>query len=516
MSGVPFGEVGRREEGEEVNADIYNVMKSPLDLSPHPLNQKIYGEETPDPDLVESIKNNGLFEPLVIKDSNIIMSGHRRWLAAKEVGLEEVACRHITFKTEKDETIYLIDSNKQRVKTPQQSNNEIRELAKYLKPEMEEKQKVAGAAGNAGAGYGVLGGRPKKDEENPLTPNSAQGGLSEKKPKTKSKTKKRASTALELAAQRQDIGKDTARKRLELEDAANDGDEEAKKQWAKINNGSSTNSCYTAWLKEKKARQKREESKISLGEVPVDDTIKLYQGDCLIELKKLEESSIDLVITDLPYGTTSCAWDSTIDLKKLWQELNRVCKKNAAMVFTAQQPFTWRLCASNPNNFKYELIWVKPNATNPFHAKKMPMKSHENILIFYRAQPTYNPQKEKGDPYVWDSKRTKGEASSLSATGINDRIESDGWRYPKSVIPCEQNRGLHPTQKPTRLMRYLIKTYSNPGDTVLDCTMGSGTTGVAAKETARKFVGIELDSEYFNGAKERIKSATRIMEIGSL
>jgi site-specific DNA-methyltransferase (adenine-specific) len=223
-----------------------------------------------------------------------------------------------------------------------------------------------------------------------------------------------------------------------------------------------------------------------------------------------------LIIADLPYGTTSCEWDSAIDLKKLWPELNRICKKNAAMIFTAQQPFAWRLCASNPNNFKYELIWEKPNATNPFHAKTMPMKAHEDILIFYRKQPTYNPQMVKGKPYVWDSTRTKGEASSLSITGINERIESDGWRYPKSVIDCRQDRGLHPTQKPVKLFAYLIKTYSNPGDTVLDCTMGSGTTGVAAKETGRKFVGIEIEDKYFKIACERIRLATRIMEIDSI
>jgi site-specific DNA-methyltransferase (adenine-specific) len=233
------------------------------------------------------------------------------------------------------------------------------------------------------------------------------------------------------------------------------------------------------------------------------DGIKLINGECLEELSHLKNSSVDMLLVDLPYGTTACAWDSIIDLDKLWKQLERVCKSNAAMVFTAQQPFTWKLCSSNPSAFKYELIWSKPNGTNPFAAKIMPMKRHENILVFYREMPIYNPQMEEGKPYVWNSVRSGGEAGGM-ANG-SDKIENDGKRYPSSILKFKQERGLHPTQKPVALMEWLIKTYTSEGMTVLDCTMGSGTTGVAAKKTNRNFVGIELNADYFEIAKERIK-----------
>ena len=231
----------------------------------------------------------------------------------------------------------------------------------------------------------------------------------------------------------------------------------------------------------------------------------LLNGDCLVELKKLPNSSINMVLCDLPYGTTACKWDSVIQLDLLWNELRRVCKKNSAMVFTAQQPFTWALCASNPKEFRYELIWEKPNGTNPFAAKFMPMKKHENILVFYKSQPTYNPQMEKGKPYVWESKRSGGEAGGITGEQ-NNKIINMGVRYPSSVLKIKQERGLHPTQKPVELMKYLIKTFSNNNDIILDCTMGSGTTGVAALETERRFIGIELDNKYFTLAKYRLES----------
>ena len=231
----------------------------------------------------------------------------------------------------------------------------------------------------------------------------------------------------------------------------------------------------------------------------------LQFGDCLEILPTLAAGSIDMILTDLPYGTTACKWDSIIPLDKLWIELNRVCKLNAAMVFTAQQPFTWKLCASNPANFKYEWIWEKPNGTSPFAAKTMPMKKHETILVFFRKQPTYNPQMETGKPYVWNSKRSKGEAGGI--TGKNEKIDNKGTRYPSSIIKINQERGLHPTQKPVGLLRYLIRTYSNSGDTILDCTMGSGSTGIASMMEERNFVGIENELEYFNTALARIEEA---------
>lgn len=236
----------------------------------------------------------------------------------------------------------------------------------------------------------------------------------------------------------------------------------------------------------------------------IDNKVLLFNEDALKVLHKLPDKSVDLVLVDLPYGTTSCKWDSIIPLDKMWKELNRICKVNSAMVFTAQQPFTWKLCASNPEDFKYELIWSKPNATNPFRAKYAPMKKHENILIFYKKQPVYNPQMETGKPYKWNSRRSGGEAANILQKK-DTPINNTGTRYPSSILPIKQERGLHPTQKPVELMEWLIKTYSNEGQTVIDFTMGSGTTGVAALKNNRKFIGVEMDEKYFDTAVSRME-----------
>ena len=232
--------------------------------------------------------------------------------------------------------------------------------------------------------------------------------------------------------------------------------------------------------------------------------MKLLFGDCLELLPSLEDDSIDLLLVDLPYGTTECKWDSIIPLDKLWEQYNRVCKKSAAMVFTAAQPFTTILAASNIENFKYEWIWEKPQGTNPMNAKVMPLKSHENILVFYRAKPTYNPQ-------MWYSTPYSGFKSDISKIGevygsaqSKHRDNPTGSRYPKTVLKFKQEKGYHPTQKPVDLMEYLINTYSNEGDVVLDNTMGSGTTGMAAINTNRNFIGIESDEKYYKIALERL------------
>jgi len=229
----------------------------------------------------------------------------------------------------------------------------------------------------------------------------------------------------------------------------------------------------------------------------------LIKGEAIKVLKTLPKESVDLVLVDLPYGTTACEWDSIIPLDAMWEELDRICKKNTAMIFTAQQPFTWKLCSSNPKDFRYELIWQKPNATSPFRAKYAPMKKHENILVFYKKQPIYNPQMEKGKPYQWNSKRSGGEASNIIQKKETP-IDNKGTRFPSSILPAKQERGFHPTQKPVVLMEWLIKTYSNPKQVVLDFTMGSGTTGVACLKTKRKFIGIEINKKYFNVACSRI------------
>lgn len=233
------------------------------------------------------------------------------------------------------------------------------------------------------------------------------------------------------------------------------------------------------------------------------DSFALYLGDCLERMRELEDNSVDMVLADLPYGTTACAWDSIIPLDKLWAELHRVTKPNGVFAMTAQQPFSWRLCASNPENFRYELIWNKPNGTNPFQAKLMPMKRHENVLIFYRKKPIYNPQMEEGRPYKWNSRRSGGEAGGI-AQKSQTPIDNQGTRYPGSILNFKQERGLHPTQKPVPLLEWLIRTYSNEGDVILDCTMGSGSTGVAALRSRRRFIGIEQSDEYFVIAHKRL------------
>lgn len=230
-------------------------------------------------------------------------------------------------------------------------------------------------------------------------------------------------------------------------------------------------------------------------------------GNCLDILPEIYDDSIDLLLVDLPYGTTACKWDTIIPLDQLWEQYNRVCKKNAAMVFTAQQPFTTVLASSNIENLKYEWIWEKPQGTNPMNAKIMPLKSHENILVFYREKPTYNPQMWYSTPYSgFSSEKSKiGEVYGNAKSKHRDNPE--GSRYPKSVQRWKQQKGYHPTQKPVEMMEYLIKTYSNEGDTILDNTMGSGTTGVACMNAHRNFIGIEMEEKYFNIAKDRIESA---------
>jgi len=233
----------------------------------------------------------------------------------------------------------------------------------------------------------------------------------------------------------------------------------------------------------------------------------LRLGNCLEILPSLADDSVDLLLVDLPYGTTACKWDSIIPLDQLWEQYNRVCKENAAMVFTAQQPFTTTLAASNLANLRYEWIWEKPQGTNPMNAKVMPLKAHENILVFYRKKPTYNPQMWYSTPYGGFKSDTAKIGEVYGSAQSKHRDNPEGTRYPKSVQKWKQEKGYHPTQKPVSMMEYLIKTYSNEGDTVLDNTMGSGTTGVACANCHRSFIGIEMDATYFEVAKNRIASA---------
>jgi len=241
--------------------------------------------------------------------------------------------------------------------------------------------------------------------------------------------------------------------------------------------------------------------------------MKLLLGDCLDLLPTIADDSVDMLLVDLPYGTTACKWDSIIPLDKLWEQYNRICKESAAMVFTAAQPFTTILAASNIQNLKYEWIWEKPQGTNPMNAKVMPLKSHENILVFYRKKPIYNPQMWYSTPYSGFKSDTAKIGEVYGQAQSKHRDNPEGSRYPKTVLKFKQEKGLHPTQKPVELMEYLIKTYTNPGNTVLDNTMGSGSTGVAAVQCGRKFIGIEMDSEYYKLAKQRIESTVPVQEV---
>lgn len=246
---------------------------------------------------------------------------------------------------------------------------------------------------------------------------------------------------------------------------------------------------------------------------------KLYCGDCLEVMKTIPDNHIDMVFCDLPYGTTRNSWDEIISFENLWEQYNRIVKDNGAVVLTSQQPFTSKLIISNIKNFRYEWIWEKNKATGHLNANKMPMKAHENICIFYKKFPTYNPQKTTGhkphnavkpksnipEPEV---KRNYGHVSN---TFGNDGTTTD--RFPRTVqkFPVVNNDDplkWHPTQKPIELIGYFIKTYSNEGDIVLDNCMGSGSTGVVCKNTNRNFIGIELDEEYFNLASNWMEQTT--------
>ena len=232
--------------------------------------------------------------------------------------------------------------------------------------------------------------------------------------------------------------------------------------------------------------------------------VDLLYGDCLKLLPNLLDNSIDMLLVDLPYGTTACKWDSVLPLEKLWEQYNRVCKKDAAMVFTAAQPFTTVLASSNISNFRYEWIWEKPQGTNPMNSKIMPLKAHENILVFYRIKPTYNPQMWYSTPYSGFKSDTAKIGEVYGEAQSKHRDNPEGSRYPKTILKYKQEKGLHPTQKPVGLMEYLIKTYTNEGETVLDNTMGSGTTGLACINNNRNFIGIEMDEKYYKIAEERI------------
>ena len=235
--------------------------------------------------------------------------------------------------------------------------------------------------------------------------------------------------------------------------------------------------------------------------------IDLKLGDCLEVMKTIKSGSVDAIITDPPYGTTACKWDSVIDFDLMWEQLNRIIKPNGAIVLFGSEPFSSLLRVSSIKNYKYDWIWNKKKAGNFRAVKGMPLMDYEKISVFNHNRENYNPQMKEG------KERKKGGYYSKHEQPLNSgtKAKFNNLYYPKGIIEFSKANNIdsksHPTQKPVALMEYLIKTYTNENEVVLDFTMGSGSTGVAAKNTNRNFIGIEQDENYFNIAQERIETA---------
>jgi len=237
---------------------------------------------------------------------------------------------------------------------------------------------------------------------------------------------------------------------------------------------------------------------------------KIYNQDCLEGMKEIEDGSVDMILCDLPYGTTNNKWDIRLPFEPLWEQFKRITKKNAAICLFSQMPFGAELIMSNKKMFRYEWIWQKTSAVGFLNAYKMPLMAHENILIFYQTLPTYNPQKVQGKPYVRNGNGNSKNYGKQKNEMVKDH--SDGMRMPIDIQKFKisnttSEKPIHPTQKPTALCEYLIKTYTNENEVVFDTCMGSGTTAIAAINTNRQFIGFELDKEYYEKSLERIEKA---------
>lgn len=235
----------------------------------------------------------------------------------------------------------------------------------------------------------------------------------------------------------------------------------------------------------------------------------IRQGDCLELMKDIKDQSIDMILCDLPYGTTACKWDVVIPFEPLWEQYKRIIKKNGAIVLFGSQPFTSALVMSNPKMFKYEWVWDKGRGSNPLLSKKQPMKSHENVLVFSQSQTIYNPQMTEGKPYQipkTGGNRTNRITNAKDNENFSQKTDPTK-RFPLTIqkhsIHCGSK--LHPTQKPVTLLEYLIKTYTNEGELVLDNCIGSGSTAIACINTKRKWIGMEKEEKYVEIAKERIR-----------
>lgn len=241
----------------------------------------------------------------------------------------------------------------------------------------------------------------------------------------------------------------------------------------------------------------------------------IINADCLEAMKYIEDESIDMILVDPPYGIINCKWDSIIPLDLMWQQIKRIIKSNGAIVFTSSQPFTTTLISSNIKMFRYELIWDKGKGSNPLLSHKMPMKSHENILVFYKKLPTYNPQMTDGKRYNiprTGGNRTNTITNSKDRIGFRQKTKDTSKRFPLSILKYSIHCGskLHPTQKPVDLGKYLIRTYTNPGEIVLDFATGSCAFGVAALQENRKFIGIEKDEKYYSLSKEKLEKILHV------
>lgn len=231
----------------------------------------------------------------------------------------------------------------------------------------------------------------------------------------------------------------------------------------------------------------------------------IHEGDCLELMAQMPAASIDMILADLPYGTTRNRWDSVIDLEALWVQYERLIKENGAIVLTAAQPFTAVLTCSNLELFRYDWVWSKTIGSGQLNARRQPLRTHESVLVFYKKQPTYNAQLTEGTPYT-----ARRAGSQWSGRGYRDQkdhvAKNSGTRLPKSVlhVPNPRIKGGHPTQKPVELFEYLIRTYTDEGETVLDNVIGSGTTAIAARQCGRHFVGMEKDPAYVTMARTRL------------
>lgn len=257
---------------------------------------------------------------------------------------------------------------------------------------------------------------------------------------------------------------------------------------------------------------------------PEDYLNRVIEADCLEIMEKLPDNSIDMVLCDLPYGTTQNKWDSVIPLEKLWKEYKRIVKPNGAIVLTSQGIFTANLIVSNPKMFKYKWVWEKSKSTNFLNAKKQPLRKHEDVCVFYSKQPTYNPQMVEGEPY--DKGMRKDQLSGSYGDFHSVHVQSDGMRYPTDIVyfKTSESEGevIHPTQKPVSLGRYFVKTYTNPGDVVLDNTSGSGSFLVSALLEGRNFIGIEKNEDvalfkkdaidYIKASENRLLTAWKSMD----